>query len=129
MYKLVSIQFAKYIFVGGINFVFGTLIYFLLLNVFQIHYLVSFSISWILGVLLTYIINFLWIFRPEEKISFRTRFIKYFVVYITSYIANILILKSLTDYTHQDPFLLQFGIIPIVMMINFLGMKFWSLNA
>lgn len=123
-----STQFIKYLFVGGLNFIFGVITYYLFLHVVHLHYLIAFSLSWILGVLLTYIINFVWIFRPDEKLNFRARLFKYFVVYLTSYLVNIWLLKSLTDYLQQDPFYIQFGIIPIVMLINFLGMKFWSLK-
>ena len=49
-------------------------------------------------------------------------------VYLTSYLINILLLKVLTEQTHQDPYYLQFAIIPVVMVVNFLGMKFWSLK-
>ena len=114
--------------VGGINFVFGTAVYFILLHTLHFHYLVAFTISWLLGVFLTYVINFLWIFKPEDKLSFRSRLLKYVVVYLSSYLINIWLLKSITELIQKDPFYIQFGILPIVMLINFLGMKFWSLK-
>ena len=123
-----SIQFLKYVLVGGLNFIFGSAIYYLFLHAFRLHYLVAFSMAWLLGVLLTYIINFVWIFKPEERLNLRVRLIKYFVIYSTSYLVNIWLLKAITEYSQQDPFYIQFGIIPIIMVINFLGMKFWSLK-
>ncbi|MEQ8304018.1 MAG: GtrA family protein [Cyclobacteriaceae bacterium] len=123
------IQFVKYLFVGGINFLFGLITFYIFLHIMQLNYLVAFTISWALGILLTYVINFIWIFKPTEKLVFRARLVKYVVVYLASYTINVVILKVLTDYTGSDPFYLQFGIIPIVMIVNFLGMKYWSLRS
>ena len=123
-----KIQFVKYVFVGGLNFVFGLVVFYLLLHVLKINYLIAFSITWILGVLLTYVINFVWVFKPNEKIDFKARLLKYISVYILSYLINLLLLKVLTEYSGYDPYYIQFGLIPIVMVINFLGMKFWSLK-
>ena len=124
----VRTQFIKYLFVGGINFVFGLVTFWVLLHVLLINYLIAFTITWILGVLLTYIINFVWIFKPEEKLTFRSRLVKYIIIYLTSYLVNLLLLKILTEQTHQDPYYLQLALIPVIMVINFLGMKFWSLK-
>lgn len=128
MFEAINRQFPKYIFVGGLNFVFGLVTFYVLLHILYLNYLLAFSITWILGVLLTYIINFVWIFKPNEKLTFRVRLFKYIIVYLASYLVNILLLKVITEYTRQDPFYIQFGIIPIVMTINFFGMKFWSLK-
>ncbi len=123
-----QIQFIKYLLVGGLNLVFGIVTFYFLLYIVKFNYLLAFSLTWILGVLLTYIINSLWTFRPVERLYFRSRLLKYTLVYLTSYLVNIFLLKTITEYTLWDPFYIQFGLIPIVMIINFLGMKFWSLK-
>jgi putative flippase GtrA len=128
MFSDSHIQFAKYLFVGGINFLFGLATYFICLRVLHLYYLVAFSLSWLIGVLLTYIINFVWIFKLQEKLNFKARLAKYVSIYIVSYLANVALLKLLTQLTHGDPFFLQFGIIPVVMLINFSGMKYWALK-
>ena len=94
----------------------------------RLNYLVAFSITWILGVLLTYIINFVWVFRKDEKLTFSSKLAKYVGVYLVSYLINILLLKVLTEQPHHDPYYLQFAIIPVVMLVNSLGMKSWSLK-
>lgn len=121
-------QFIKYVFVGSLNFFVGLATFFLFLRIMELNYLVSFSLSWIIGLLFTYVINFVWVFKPEEKLNFRSRLLTYFLVYLTSYGINLLLLKLLTDYTGGDPFYLQFLIIPVVMLINFSGIKYWSLK-
>jgi putative flippase GtrA len=115
--------------VGALNAVFTFLFYFVLLKVIRLHYLVSLSVAWLSGVLLTYIINFLWVFKPEQKLVFKSRLVKYFIVYITSYLLNMFLLKQFTEFTRGDPLLLQLFIIPAVVAVNFAGIKYWCMNS
>ena len=123
------LHFVKYSFVGTLNAIFSFLLYFILLKILHIHYLVSLSISWLLGVLLTYVINFLWVFKPEQKLVFKSRLLKYFVVYICSYLLNMFLLKNLTELTGGDPLLIQLFILPVVVAVNFIGIKYWCMNS
>lgn len=121
-------QFFKYTMVGIINFVFSLLLFLLLLKVFGITYLVVFTVIWLFGILLTYVINFIWVFKPEDKIEFRKRLPKYFLVYFASYIVNLFILRLIVENYGYDPFWVQFFILPLVVLINFFGFKYWALN-
>lgn len=121
-------HFIKYLLVGGLNAAFTFLIYFLLIKVFAVHYLISFSLSWVFGVLFTYIINFLWVFKPEQKLQFKKRLFKYYLVYITSYLINLLLLKIIKESTGYDPLVVQLFILPLVIVINFCGIKYWALK-
>ncbi len=126
--NIFSLQFYKYVLVGISNAALSTIVYLVCLRLFEIHYLGSFSISWIFGVLFTYVINFAFVFKPEEKLEFRKRLPKYFVVYCTSYAINMVLLKLLVSATLADPFYLQFLILPLVIVINFTGFKYWALK-
>lgn len=75
---------------------------------------------------LIYMINFIWVFKPEEKLEFKKRFFKYFSVYLSSYLVNIFILHYLVENYHYDPFWIQFFILPLVVLINFFGFKYWA---
>ena len=129
VYKLTLIkQFIKYGLVGGINFIFSLVLFLILLKVFNIEYIVSFTIVWMFGIILTYMINFLWVFKPEEKIEYNNRLPKYFLVYLASYMVNILLLRYFVNTYEFDPFWIQFFILPIIIIINFLGFKLWALK-
>ena len=65
------LHFVKYSFVGILNAIFSFMLYFILLKIVHLQYLAAFSVSWLLGVLLTYVINFLWVFKPEQKLVFK----------------------------------------------------------
>jgi putative flippase GtrA len=122
------IKFIKYSLVGGINFAFSMLLFLLLLKVLFVGYFISFTITWLFGILLTYTINFIWVFKPADKFEFKKRMLKYFLVYLFSYGVNIILLKYLVNTFEYDPFWLQFFIIPIIIVINFFGFKFWALK-
>jgi putative flippase GtrA len=126
--NILSIQFFKYVLVGILNAICSTTLYFLCLRIFLMNYILAFTISWIFGILLTYVINFVFIFRTEEKLEFGKRLPKYFAVYFFSYSLNLVILKTLVLCTNADPFYLQFLILPLVIAINFTGFKYWALK-
>jgi len=123
-----AVHFIKYSFVGFLNAIFAIIVYFLLLKILRINYLISFSISWVSGVLLTYIINFIWVFRPGDKINFKNRLWKYVLIYGVSYIINLVLLKTIVDLVQTDPFFVQLFILPMVVVINFAGIKYWALK-
>jgi len=121
-------QFVKYVLVGSVNFIISMGIFLFLLKVLVLNYLISFTTTWLLGILLTYIINFLWVFKAEDKLEFKKRMPKYFFVYLISYLINLLLLALVVDLYSFDPFWAQFFILPIVVCINFFGFKHWALK-
>lgn len=125
-YKLLM-HFTKYSIVGILNAVLTITIYIVLLNVIRFNYLISFTLAWMIGVLFTYVVNFIYVFKPEEKLTFKKRLLKYFLVYLTSYIISAGLLSLLVDYFMFDPVISQFFVIPIIVAINFTGIKYWAL--
>ena len=126
--KLFFNQFNKYLVVGTLNFLLTVGGFFLLLKILNINYVISFTITWLIGLIFTYVLNFLWVFKTSEKIEFKKKLLKYFIVYVISYSVNIIILKILVSKYGFDPFFIQFAIIPLVIIINFFGFKYWSLK-
>jgi putative flippase GtrA len=121
-------QFQKYLLVGVANLAFTFLVYFYFLRILQLHYLAAFSLSWAAGLLFTYIVNYLWVFKPESTLTFRGRFTKYATVYLSSFLLNLVSLKALKEALDVDPLIIQLFLLPMVVIINFCGMKFWSLK-
>jgi len=121
-------QFGKYLVVGGSNFFLNLFIYIVLIRVFGCHYLLALSVSWFAGVVFTYTVNFLWVFQPEESLVFRRRFYKYFIIYLSTYLLNMLALEYFVTRVQMDPLYIQLMIMPFVVVLNFTGSKFISLN-
>jgi len=121
-------QFGKYLVVGGSNFFLNLFIYIVLIRVFDCHYLLALTVAWFAGVVFTYAVNFLWVFKPEESLVFRRRFYKYFIIYLSTYLLNMLALEYFVTRVQMDPLYIQLMIMPFVVVLNFTGSKFISLN-
>ncbi|WP_298922056.1 GtrA family protein [uncultured Roseobacter sp.] len=113
---------------GGINFVFTFLVFTTALKVLSIGYAAALLLSWFAGNILTYTLNFLWVFRPEAKLSFRGRFFKYLTAGSLSISLNLAGLTALVEIGGFDPFWSQVLIMPFVIVFNFTTAKFWSLR-
>lgn len=114
--------------VGGINFIFTFAVFTAGLEVLKLGYMTSLLLAWISGNVLTYTLNFLWVFRPEDRLNYGTRFVKYLTAGGLSVGLNMLALSLLVELGKFDPFWSQVAIMPIIIIFNFATAKFWSLR-
>lgn len=121
-------QFGRYLVVGGSNFFLNLFIYVFLIRVVQCHYLLALTVSWFAGVVFTYAVNFLWVFKPEESLVFRRRFYMYFLIYLSTYLLNMVALEFFVTRVLMDPLYIQLMIMPFVVVLNFTASKFISFN-
>ncbi len=124
-FKLEVIRFGM---VGAINFALTFLLFYVLLRI-QLHYLVALSVSWLMGMVFSYVLNFTWVFKPEEKLQFHSRFLKFFCASLLSIGLNLVTLQVIVEYTGFDPFYVQCALIPLIVLFNFSTAKFWSLRT
>jgi putative flippase GtrA len=124
-----KIEFTKFTIVGIINSALTFIIFFLLLKVASVNYLVSLSITWIIGIIFSYVLNYLWVFRPDEKLEFQKRFAKYLSAYLVSFFLNFILIMAIVENWNFEPFYVQTGLLPIVVAFNFLTSKYWSLGT
>lgn len=127
MQKL-RVEVVKFLIIGTANFLLTLVIFTLMLKIFQIHYLVSLGTAWFVGVIFSYILNFSWTFRPEDRVQFRNRFLKFLTANSVSVVLNMMALKFLVEHTKMDPFYLQLALIPLIVIFNFCTAKLWSLR-
>lgn len=119
----------KFIIVGAVNFVLTFVVFFVLFKILHINYLIALSGSWATGMLFSYVLNFTWVFKPEERLQFKARLAKYFLANLVSLLLNLLTLRWLVGLTGYDPFWVQCGLMPLIVVFNFSTAKFWSLRA
>jgi len=124
----VKIEATKFTLVGAANFVLTFLVFTAMLKVFNVNYLLSLVASWVVGMFFSYALNFSWVFKPERKIQFKARFVRFFLASILSIVLNILALSYIVERTGFDPFYLQMALIPFIIVFNFSTAKFWSLK-
>jgi putative flippase GtrA len=78
--------------------------------------------------LFSYVLNFSWVFKPEQKIQFKARFLRFFLASAFSIALNMLVLSYIVDRTNFDPFYVQMVLIPWIVIFNFSTAKYWSLR-
>lgn len=128
MHKL-KIEATKFTIVGAANFVLTFIVFTALLKFFSVNYLLSLGTAWIVGMLFSYVLNFSWVFKPEQKIQFKVRFFRFFFASACSIGLNMLVLSYIVERSDYDPFYLQMLLIPLIVIFNFSTTKYWSLRA
>ena len=124
-----GVEAFRFLIVGGANFVLTFVVFYSLLKVLGIDYLVALFVSWAVGMVFSYLLNFTWVFRPEEKLQFKARLAKYVAANLVSILLNMLTLRLIVGSTGYDPFWVQCALIPLIVVFNYSTAKFWSLKA
>ena len=127
--KTLTAQFSKFTVVGALNFVFTLVLFYVAVVVLHINHLIALVLVALIGMLLTYTLNYYWVFKPSEKVTFGSRLAKYIGAGLVSVALNVLLLHLLTSKTQIAPFYAQLLLIPFVVLFNFLTAKLWSLRA
>lgn len=125
---MIRIQLAKFLSVGAVNFCLTFVIFFTLLNYFDAHYFIALSIAWFIGIIFSYVANYVWVFKPDLGINFGKRFIKFISSYLVSFFLNMALLWYFVERHFYDPFLVQVGLVPVIICFNFVSSKYWSLK-
>ncbi len=127
--KRFTLEAMRFGIVGAINFVLTFIVFYALMRILQVHHLIALTVSWLVGMVFSYALNFTWVFKPEEKLQFRARFAKFFAASAVSICLNLVMLQLIVEYTGFDPFYVQCALIPLVVLFNFATAKFWSLKS
>ncbi len=123
-----SIQATKFTLVGMANFILTFIVFTTMLKALHMNYLLSLWVAWLIGILFSYVLNHSWVFQPDERLRFRARFLKYLLSSCLSVSLNMLVLAYIVESRHYDAFYVQLFLIPMIVVINFLTAKYWSLR-
>ncbi|MDO9253861.1 MAG: GtrA family protein [Bacteroidales bacterium] len=124
-----KIEATKFTLVGAASFVLTFVVFTAMLKMLQVNYLLSLIAAWVVGMLFSYVLNFVWVFKPDKEIQFRVRFIRFFLASVLSIAMNILALSYIVERTDFDPFYVQMALIPFIIIFNFSTAKYWSLKT
>lgn len=122
-----KIEVTKFTLVGAANFVLTFIVFTAMLKALSVNYLFSLGAAWVVGMLFSYVLNFSWVFKPEQKIQFKARFLRFFLASAFSIALNMLVLSYIVEHTDFDPFYVQMVLIPLIVVFNFSTAKYWSL--
>ncbi len=118
------VQLGKFLVVGASGYVVNLVVYALLLNAANLHYLAAATASFLVAVANNYLWNRLWTFRGQRgNVAYQG--MRFFVVAVVSLGANLLVLQALVGLG-AGKVVAQAIAIVLVTPLNFLGNKLWS---
>lgn len=115
-------QFSKFSFIGILNTIVGYGFFFIFVS--YINYLLATIISHILGVTHSYLWNRYWVFPSKEPVFWE--FIRFNSVYLIVLIENLVGMFIFVNYLLINPKIAGFIVLPITMIISYIGHKKWS---
>lgn len=118
-----SIQFFRYIFVGGISFIVDFSLLFALTNYLNLFYLVSAAIAFILGLITNYFLSVFWIFKKRKFKKRSHEFIIFAVIGIVGVFLNELIIWFFTDIVNLHYLISKIISTIIILSFNFFVRK------
>ena len=77
MHKL-KIEVTKFTLVAAAYFALTFIVFTTMLKVLSVNYLFSLGAAWVVGILFSYIMNFSLVLKPEQKIQFKDKFVRFF---------------------------------------------------
>jgi len=118
-------QFIKFGIVGVSGTIIDWAFYFIFNRWFNIYYLISKTLSFILAALNNYIWNRVWTFKSKEK-NVLGEFIKFFIVSLVGLGLNVIIMFIIVSKFHlKDIYGLAIATAS-VMLWNFFANKYWT---
>lgn len=116
--KFMNKEFLRFVFVGGIN-TGATYIFYLVLLIF-FDYSVSYTISYVAGILISFYLNTFFVFK--EKVSFK-KFLQFPLVYLVQYLINLLMILVFVELFNVSKQIVPLIVIVITIPITFVLSK------
>lgn len=123
-----KIQFFRYVFVGGFSFIVDYGLLFILTEFFHLFYLISATISFIVGLVINYLLSTKWIFKKSKLSSTTLEFIIYGIIGVIGLILNNIMLFIFTDLLIIHYMISKLITAVIVMGWNFFGRRIILFN-
>lgn len=115
-------QFIRFIVIGVLSTIVNYLFFFILYKYYSVYYILASAIGFLSGVIAGYSLNKSWTF--EITTNQDRYFYKYLVVYFTSLLLSVMILKVLVSGFLLSPELANIITIGVTTCTNFLGVKY-----
>lgn len=125
----IFIQFFRYTLVGGLAFVVDLGLLFLLTEYAHLYYLVSATLSFLMGLLVNYILSTQWIFRSSKIKNKKIEFILFGLIGVIGLGLNIVLLYFFTDLIGLYYILSKLITAILVYAWNFLGRRYFLFTA
>ena len=122
------IQLFRYIFVGGLAFLvdFGLLYFFT--EYLHIYYLISASMSFIIGLVVNYLLSIKWVFGNRQLKNRTSEFVVFGVIGLVGLGLNALIIWLLTDFASVYYLISKIISTVLVFLFNFFARRYLLFN-
>ena len=117
------VQFMRYIFVGGFAFVVDYFLLYICTELGRLHYLLSATLSFVVGLIVNYILSTKWIFTKSKISSTTIEFFVYGIIGVIGLILTDILLYIFTDLMHIHYMISKIITAVIVMIWNFIGRR------
>ncbi len=124
--KSFIIQISKFVIVGGLGALINVSILFILTDIFNVFYLISEIIAFIISASQNYVLNKIWTFKEKLKNSVIKKYFKYLLISMISLLFNISVLYMLVEFFGFWYIYAEIVAIIFSSLINFLGNKIWT---
>lgn len=112
-------QFVRYGLVGGLAFVVDFAALFVLTEYLGLHYLLSASLSFLLGLVTNYLFCIAWIFDYRALANRAHEFLVFFVIGIVGLLLNNLLMFALTEYLGLHYLFSKVAAAAAILLLNF----------
>ncbi|OGZ07001.1 MAG: polysaccharide synthesis protein GtrA [Candidatus Lloydbacteria bacterium RIFCSPHIGHO2_02_FULL_54_17] len=127
--KTLSIEFFRYLFVGGIAFVVDAGTLFALTHFLSINYLISAACGFLFGLIVNYVLSIQWVFAARAIADRRAEFVLFAVIGIGGLALNELSLWFLTSILGVYYMYSKVITAAVVLLWNFFLRKFFLFTA
>ena len=122
-YSLASAQLFKFISVGTLSTLLNYSSFYILLSFYNLNYMLSSAIGYLLGVSVGFIFNKGWTFQYQGA-SLKEPF-QYIALYSFSLLVGLAFLKLLVSSLNIPPEIANIATIILTAITNFFGLKLW----
>lgn len=120
--KIILKQFTKFGIVGIINTISSGIFYYIIIF-FKINYILATTIAYILSSIIGFILNKNWVFNAKSKEN--KSFLKYIIIYGSSYLLNIGLMYTLVDIIGISEKISPLLVLLITIPYNYLFSRYW----
>ena len=120
-------KFIKYLIFGVLTTIVSIVSYALCAKVFQIHFLLSNTISWIISVLFAYVTNKLYVFKSNGKVD--KEIFKFFMYRIASLLIETIIMYIFVDILKINDIMVKIIAQFIVILLNYIFSKLYVFKS
>ena len=123
------VELIKFAFVGALGTVVNLSILYTLTELFNVHYIISEAIAFLVSVVHNYILNKIWTFKESLHERIITKYFKYIIINLISLCINLTILFILVEFYGFWYIFAEVVAISCAFLNNFIINKFWTFKS